>query len=49
MEWILDLAMTFWMWTVLIAIILIGWIIDRLDMREETGLTFFMIPTLAGQ
>ena len=39
---ILDLAVTFWMWTILIAIILVGWIIDRLDMRQKTNLTFTM-------
>ena len=40
MEFILELAMTFWMWTVLIGIILSGWIINVLDMRQETKLTF---------
>tara|TARA_B100000530_G_scaffold315186_1_gene244682 strand:+ start:1673 stop:2260 length:588 start_codon:yes stop_codon:yes gene_type:complete len=42
MEFILELAMTFWMWTVLIGIILSGWIIDKLDMREETRNSFSM-------
>ena len=40
MEFILELAMTFWMWTVLIGIILSGWIIYVLDMRQETKLPF---------
>ena len=32
----------FWMWTVLIIILLVGWVIDKLDMREKTDLTFSM-------
>ena len=32
--------MTFWMWTILIGIILSGWIINVLDMRQETKLSF---------
>mgnify|MGYP003305825926 CR=1 FL=1 len=39
---LLDLAMSFWMWTVLIIILLVGWVIDKLDMREKTDLTFSM-------
>lgn len=42
MEFLLELAATFWMWTVLIGIIIAAWAINKFDMREETTLTFSM-------
>ena len=36
MEMLLDLAMTFWQWTVLAVLVLIGFIVNKVDKKEET-------------
>ena len=40
MEMILDLAMTFWQWTVLGVLVLIGFIVNKVDKKEETLVDF---------
>ena len=40
MEFIIDLAMQFWQFTIAIVIILIGALINVMDLRENTKLTF---------
>ena len=40
MELILTLAMKFWMWTVLIALIIIGFIINLFDKKQPKEYTF---------
>ena len=40
MEFILALAMKFWQWTVLIAIVIIGAIINFTDKRKKPNLKF---------
>ena len=40
MEMILDLAMTFWQWTVLAVLVLIGFIVNKVDKKEETLVNF---------
>ena len=40
MELILTLAMKFWQWTILIAVVIIGWLINILDKRRENKLKF---------
>ena len=37
---IITLAMKFWQWTILIAVVLIGWLINILDKRRENKLKF---------
>jgi len=37
MEFIIDLALTFWMWTIVIGIIISGWIINTFDKRNTTN------------
>jgi hypothetical protein len=41
MELILTLAMKFWQWTVLIAVVIVGAIIDWKDKRATTKLKFY--------
>ena len=40
MEFIIALAMKFWQWTILIAVVIIGWLINVLDKRRENKLKF---------
>ena len=40
MELIITLAMKFWMWTVLIALIIIGFIINLFDKKQPKEYTF---------
>ena len=40
MEFIITLAMKFWQWTILIAVVIIGWLINILDKRRENKLKF---------
>ena len=40
MELIITLAMKFWQWTILIAVVIIGWLINVLDKRRENKLKF---------
>jgi hypothetical protein len=40
MEMILDLAMTFWQWTVLIVLVLIGFVVNKFDKEEESLIEF---------
>ena len=40
MELLLTLAMKFWMWTVLIALIIIGFIINLFDKKKPKCYTF---------
>ncbi len=40
MELILTLAMKFWQWTILIAVVIIGAIINLLDKKKKSNLTF---------
>ena len=37
---IITLAMKFWQWTILIAVVIIGWLINILDKRRENKLKF---------
>jgi len=38
MEMLLDLAMTFWQWTVLSVLVLIGFVVNKIDKkRRKTG------------
>ena len=37
---IITLAMKFWQWTILIAVVIIGWLINVLDKRRENKLKF---------
>ena len=41
MELILALAMKFWQWTILIAVVIIGAIINFTDKRKKPNLKFF--------
>lgn len=40
MELLLTLAMKFWMWTVLIIVVIVGWIINKFDARKAPCHTF---------
>ena len=40
MEFIFALAMKFWQWTILIAVVIIGWAINFFDKRRPNKLTF---------
>ena len=40
MELIFALAMKFWQWTILIAVVIIGWAINFFDKRRPNKLTF---------
>ena len=40
MEFILTLAMKFWMWTILIALIIIGFIVNLFDKKQPKLYTF---------
>ena len=40
MEMLLDLAMTFWQWTVLGALVIIGFVINSFDKKEEVRVEF---------
>jgi len=40
MELLLTLAMKFWMWTVLIIVVIVGWIINKFDNRKAPCHTF---------
>ena len=40
MELILTLAMKFWMWTILIALIIVGFIINLFDKKQPKCYTF---------
>jgi hypothetical protein len=40
MELLLDLAMNFWQWTVLAVLVLIGFIVNKVDKKEETLVDF---------
>ena len=40
MEFIIALAMKFWQWTVLIAVVIVGAIINFTDKRKKTKLKF---------
>ena len=41
MELIVSLAMKFWQWTVLIAVVIIGAIINFTDKRKKPNIKFF--------
>ena len=49
MEMILDLAMTFWQWTVLSVLVLIGFIVNKVDKKEETlvDLKYKFMPVMS--
>ena len=40
MEMLFDLAMTFWQWTVLGVLVLIGFVVNKVDKKEETLVDF---------
>ena len=40
MEFIITLAIKFWQWTILIAVVIIGWLINGLDKRRPNKLKF---------
>jgi hypothetical protein len=40
MEMLLDLAMTFWQWTVLGVLVLAGWLVNKFDKEEEVLIDF---------
>ena len=40
MEFIITLAIKFWQWTILIAVVIIGWLINVLDKRRPNKLKF---------
>ena len=45
MEMLLDLAMTFWQWTVLGVLVIIGYIVNKFD-KEEEDLIQFKYPDM---
>ena len=45
MEMILDLAMTFWQWTVLGVLVIIGYVVNKFD-KEEEDLIQFKYPDM---
>lgn len=49
MELLLDLAMNFWQWTVLAVLVLIGFIVNKVDEKEETivGFTYDSMPVMS--
>ena len=49
MELLLDLAMTFWQWTVLAVLVLIGFIVNKVDKKEETlvGFKYKFMPVMS--
>ena len=49
MEILLDLAMTFWQWTVLAVLVLIGFIVNKVDKKEETlvGFKYKFMPVMS--
>ena len=49
MEMLLDLAMTFWQWTVLAVLVLIGFIVNKVDKKEETlvGFKYKFMPVMS--
>lgn len=49
MDLILDLAMNFWQWTVLAVLVLIGFIVNKVDKKEETlvGFTYEKMPKMS--
>lgn len=49
MEMILDLAMTFWQWTVLSVLVLIGFVVNKVDKKEETlvGFKYKFMPVMS--
>ena len=40
MEMLLDLAMTFWQWTVLGVLVVAGWLVNKFDKEEEVLINF---------
>ena len=40
MEFIVSLAIKFWQWTILVAVVIIGAIINFLDKKKKSNLTF---------
>ena len=40
MEFLIALAMKFWQWTLLIAIVIMAWVINKVDKRAKTKLKF---------
>lgn len=46
---ILDLAMTFWQWTVLSVLVLIGFVVNKVDKKEETlvGFKYKFMPVMS--
>jgi len=42
---LLDLAMTFWQWTVLVVLVLIGYVVNKFD-KEEEDLIQFKYPDM---
>jgi len=49
MELLLDLAMNFWQWTVLSILVLIGFVVNKVDKKEETlvGFTYASMPVMS--
>jgi hypothetical protein len=49
MEMLFDLAMTFWQWTVLAVLVLIGFIVNKVDKKEETlvGFKYKFMPVMS--
>ena len=45
MEMLLDLAMTFWQWTVLGVLVIIGYVVNKFD-KEEEDLIQFKYPDM---
>ena len=48
MEMLFDLAMTFWQWTIVICLIIVGFIINSFDKKEEKriGFTYMDMPKM---
>ena len=49
MDLILDLAMNFWQWTVLSILVLIGFVVNKVDKKEETlvGFKYKFMPVMS--
>jgi hypothetical protein len=49
MEILLDLAMNFWQWTILAVLVLIGFIVNKVDKKEETlvGFKYKFMPVMS--
>ena len=49
MELLLDLAMNFWQWTILAVLVLIGFIVNKVDKKEETlvGFKYKFMPVMS--